>query len=54
MEGLLQRNISDPVLTDTEVEVEAEVEAEPTAMDEGDEQIEEDTAEAPLQVSSES
>ena len=54
LEGLLQRNISDPVLTDAEVEVEAEVEAEPTAMDEGDEQIEEDTAEAPLQVSSES
>jgi small subunit ribosomal protein S2 len=54
LEGLLQRNMSDPVLTDTDVEVEAGIEVEPTAMDEGDEQVEEDTAEAPLQVSSES
>ena len=47
LEGMLQRNMSDPVLTDTEVE------GEPKATDEGDEQIEEKTAEAPLQVSSE-
>jgi hypothetical protein len=46
--------MSDPVLADAEVEVEAGIEIEPTAMDEGDKQVEEDTAEAPLQVSSES
>jgi len=54
LEGSLQRNMSDPVLADAEVEVEAGIEIEPTAMDEGDKQVEEDTAEAPLQVSSES
>ena len=54
LEGLLQRNMSDPVLADADVEVEAGIEVDPTAMDEGDEQVEEDTAEAPLQVSSES